>query len=523
MRSPLLLLPLLVGCAHARFRDAPIAWSVDDTADIAMPAERPFYAVSYMADAFVMDRSVRALGLPVRSEARNTNALDEVPDSSWFTNRIGVRDLSPEEVANGPVEDGPPVLPLVVVRGKSGGGNPGFFARDTTGRTFLIKFDTMENPEQQTAAAVIVNRAFWAAGYFVPSDTLFHFGPDDLSIDADATLRDELGRKRPVEQADVDAVLASSPRRPDGSFRALASEFVAGPPVGGFAMRGVRKDDPNDTIPHQHRREIRGLRALAAWLNHTDMKEDNTLDAWVEEDGRHYLRHYLVDFGEALGAHQSEKGRLEDGFEHTIDWRENTKSLLALGLWTRPWERQVETPWPAVGPFQGTEFEPSMWREAYPYYPFMEADAADLYWGAKLVMRMSRAHVEAIVAEGGLSEPEASSYLVEALMLRREKIGQVWLDGVTPLDAWSIDDELCATDLAIAHGVAASGTVEGGGSEVPIGPDGRVCLPRGDGRYEVSRLRVRRDDGARPWMEVHYRGGDAPRILGIRRTLRSGR
>src|SRR5688572_22004822 len=37
---------------------------------------------------------------PIR--AVNLNTLDEVPDSTWFTNRIGVRDLSREELLRGP-------------------------------------------------------------------------------------------------------------------------------------------------------------------------------------------------------------------------------------------------------------------------------------------------------------------------------------------------------------------------------------------------------------------------------------
>ena len=34
--------------------------------------------------------------------AQNVNTLGEVPDSSWFTNRIGVRPMSLEEIARGP-------------------------------------------------------------------------------------------------------------------------------------------------------------------------------------------------------------------------------------------------------------------------------------------------------------------------------------------------------------------------------------------------------------------------------------
>ena len=40
--------------------------------------------------------------------ARNINSIDEVPDSSWFTNRVVARSLTPEEIAKGPLTgDGP--------------------------------------------------------------------------------------------------------------------------------------------------------------------------------------------------------------------------------------------------------------------------------------------------------------------------------------------------------------------------------------------------------------------------------
>ena len=39
--------------------------------------------------------------------AMNVNTLDEVPDSSWFTNRIGRREIPLDELVRGP-DRGPP-------------------------------------------------------------------------------------------------------------------------------------------------------------------------------------------------------------------------------------------------------------------------------------------------------------------------------------------------------------------------------------------------------------------------------
>ena len=41
-------------------------------------------------------------GLPIGPRAQNVNTIDEVPDSSWFTNRIVARPMSIEEMVRGP-------------------------------------------------------------------------------------------------------------------------------------------------------------------------------------------------------------------------------------------------------------------------------------------------------------------------------------------------------------------------------------------------------------------------------------
>ena len=63
----------------------------------------------------------------------------------------------------------------------------------------------------------------------------------------------------------------------------------------------------------------RGLRVFGAWLNHTDMKDDNALDMYV---GGH-LEHYLVDFGEAYLAMARERGlRSAAVIDHWVNYRE---------------------------------------------------------------------------------------------------------------------------------------------------------------------------------------------------------
>ncbi|HEY8944119.1 MAG TPA: hypothetical protein VIM73_07650, partial [Polyangiaceae bacterium] len=172
------------GCSTTvRFQDRPVVWDIEDRADIPEPAERAYNPKTYFARVFATDLLDRALSLPDREPAWNTNALEEVPNSTWFENRIGVRPLSPVEAARGPINSGPPRLPIRIVSSKVGGGNPGFIIADSADRKFLVKFDTPENPELQTAAGVIVGRIFWALGYHVPADHVFAFRRADLRID----------------------------------------------------------------------------------------------------------------------------------------------------------------------------------------------------------------------------------------------------------------------------------------------------------------------------------------------------
>ena len=137
--------------------------------------------------------------------------------------------------------------------------------------------------------------------------------------------------------ADVHNWLKHQPRQADGTIRVLASRWVPGKVVGSFRFTGTRPDDPNDIYPHDQRRELRGLRVFAAWLNHDDARSLNSIDSYVEEDGRRYIRHYLQDFGSTLGSGSTSAQQPRGGYEYLIEKDKIGKGLVTFGLWQRDW------------------------------------------------------------------------------------------------------------------------------------------------------------------------------------------
>ncbi|MCZ7683599.1 MAG: hypothetical protein M5U28_34435 [Sandaracinaceae bacterium] len=102
-----LLATAALGCGAAmpRYPLRPIVWDDPDRRPFApAPEERwvPYYWDA--TDNLFVRPVVELLAFEPPREAINVNALDEVPGSSWFTNRIGRTAMSPEEVAVGPCE-----------------------------------------------------------------------------------------------------------------------------------------------------------------------------------------------------------------------------------------------------------------------------------------------------------------------------------------------------------------------------------------------------------------------------------
>ena len=389
---------------------------------------------------FDLPRHGRALS-GNKQEAYNVNTVDEVPDSSWFTNRNGRQRMSLDELRRGPdTTDGPAPGKLTVTRGKSTGLSAGFWVKDARGDTYILKFDTVNYPEMATAAEVISTKLFYAIGYNVPQNSILRFRRDQLSIDDQAKYTDVLGRQRKMTMADVDRILARGAQQKDGQYRVVASKLLTGKDKGGFAFAGVRKDDANDIIPHEHRRDLRGLRVFAAWLEHNDIRAGNTLDMYVEEDGRKFVRHYLIDLGSTLGSDTVFPNVEIVGYEHQLDWAEAGKSMFSLGLYQQPWYlREREVKYTSVGAYTAQYFEPQRWKQNFPLPAFENMTDRDAYWAAKIVGSFSDEQIRAAVALGEISDPAAAEHLAQQIMARRDLIMRHYYPRVAGLEHFQVE------------------------------------------------------------------------------------
>ena len=278
------------------YPDDPI-WLDPDTLDIAPVTPFDLYKdYDFIQNSF---------GDPGDSNgaALNTNTLGEVPDSSWFTNRIGRQGMTVAEVVRGPdTVDGPAPGVWTVTGRPEAGLTPKFTIQDARGDTYLIKLDHPTYPELNSSTEIISTKIFHALGYHVPEDYLVNIDVSQLEIEPGATFVFDSGKWLPIRRSDLEHWFRDQPRNPDGTIRALASRYIRGTPVGQFRHYGTRSDDANDLYPHERRRELRGYKVLSAWLNHDDSRSLNAFDSYIEDNGRRYIRHYLLDFGSNLGS-----------------------------------------------------------------------------------------------------------------------------------------------------------------------------------------------------------------------------
>ena len=427
------------------YDDDPLMRALD-TQDASKTQPRP---ISQMLDAAI--NLFGRPGLQDVGRAEDINTIDEVPDSNWFTNRAGTRPITPDEMYRGPSEDTGPAPGKWTVSRKANGVSPGFTITDERNRRYFVKFDPPGFPELGTGAEAVVTRLFHALGYHVPQATVGMLRRENLVIGNDATVRLPNGRTRKMRMGDIDEQLRRAERNPDGSYRVILAEGLPGKSLEGFKYEGTRSDDPNDVIPHENRRELRGLRVFSAWVNHTDAKAINSLDTLITESGRATVRHHLIDFNATLGSAGIGLRERRDGYEYLAEVPPSFKALPAFGFYVRPWLTIDYPSYRGIGRFESKRFVPEEWRPRVPNPAYVRSRPDDTFWAARKLMAISDDLIRAAVKAGHYSDPQSEDFLAGALIERREKIGRAWLTAVNPIvdPALSQDGVLTFRNIAV--------------------------------------------------------------------------
>ena len=443
--------PKHVACAPDPYV-SPLVWDGADNM-----AFRPF------AEAWTFEAS---------HEAANVNAFDEVADSAWFTNRIGVHATTRDELLRAAckpsqllgdtsrIADGS----WLIDKGKQNGSSLGFRIKIPGKGKFLLKIDE-PLPERPSAASVIGADTYYATGFNFSCEQVIYVKASAFTLTPGLTVVDNTSRVRPFDRAALDEILKKAPRKGE-YLRFQASAWLEGDLIGPFRYEKTRDDDPNDVIPHENRRELRGARVLAAWLDHFDAREQNSMDAWVA-DADHkknnepdsspgHVVHYYLDTSDCLGSEWDWdviSRRL--GKSYILDWGDIGRDFVTLGIPVRPWDTASRVPGREIfGYFRADTFVPDEWKNEYPNPAFSRMTERDGAWMARILSRFTPELVRALASAGQFSDPSNEAYLAGILEGRLDKILDRYLTRLSPVaDVHLEGDALCATDLAAARGV----------------------------------------------------------------------
>lgn len=485
-------------------------------------------------------------GLAMRSvgESVNVNALDEVPDSAWFTNRVGVRPFPIDELTRAACDakqalDGEGVEPgaWVIDGGKSNGATAGFRVRPKGKGKYMFKSDA-PTPERPSAASVIGAAAYHAVGFNTSCEQVVFVAPSAFKLTAGLTVTNNSGVTTPFDEKALKKVIDESPHR-DGRIRMQASAWLPGYLIGPFRYEHTRADDPNDVIPHEDRRELRGGRLLAAWLNHFDAREQNSMDSWIAENPKGppdaspgYVRHYYLDTSDSLGSEWDWDGvsrRL--GFSYLLDWGDVSTDFLTLGLLSRPWDQVRKQPGQELFAYFDVEhFVPDKWVNEYPNPAFTRMTERDGAWMARILARFTPEMVAALAKMGRFEKASNTEYLTKVLQGRLERILARYLTRVSPItDVRAQGERVCGRDLARIRGVRSAAEFRytatlsvDGAPPAPLAviTEGEeTCVPLGAPASRDRYLVIRVRNGVAPGpLELHVREtGGAYVVAGLDR------
>ncbi len=519
------------GFAERFYTDDPL-WKDNDQKPAPLPKRREASATyDLLHSTFIIPKKNKK---NPPKHAVNINTLGAVPDSSWFTNRIGIRQMTLDVLSRGANRLNGPDLSgtCTIIQAKSQGVSPGFTIQDTSGEIYFLKFDPRKNNQLATSAEVVVTKFFYAFGYNVPENYIAILRPEQLEISPATMITDENGQKRKMKEEDTKVILRKVPYKPGGTLQAIASRLIPGELLGPFRYNGTRSDDANDVFPHEDRRELRGMRVFAAWLNHDEATDINSMDAYQGTEENGYVKHYLIDFGSALGSASIRPQDRQSGNEYVIEWGPIFRSAASFGLLDRPW-RSVKYPeYPSVGRFESTYFQPADWKPEYPNPAFDRMLPEDAFWATRIVMQFTDEMIRTLVKTGQYENPGAEDYFVQTLIERRDKVISYYLSLLPPLDEFQwTGNNLQFKNYGVDRGIGKidgyryqwfrfdnnTGTASPAGEEATVSSS-LIPVPAIEGEYLLVRIEplAASIPGWNRKVEVYLRGSDRS-VIGIER------
>lgn len=414
------------------FPDDPI-WVEPVTQNVTQSTDyEPWIPYTYFISYFNRE------GDPILGRhAKNVNTVDEVPDGPFFVNRAGRIPLTPELVARASnVDDGPAPGPWTVVSAKTSGVTPGFTIHDSKGKRWFLKFDPEYWPEMATGSEIVGAKLFWALGYHTAEYHIVRVVPSNLVISETSKVTHAGENERPMRREDLDRLFAHVHRQEDGSYRAIASGAIPGTIKGRIRYDGTRKDDPNDIVPHEHHRELRAHFVFAAWLDRVDVKRDQSIVTLVTEDGRSFLRRYILDWSSSLGSAGVRPREIWQGFEPEVERPLVVlKRAITFGALIPEWRYMPFYESPAVGRLgrDQSEWNPDDWQPFVNNLAFRHARADDKFWAAYKMTFITEDIVRAVVAEAQFGDSVAAEHLIDFIMARRSRILSAYLPAINPI------------------------------------------------------------------------------------------
>src|SRR5688572_4938042 len=471
--------------------------------------------------------------------AGGISTLGEVLDGPWFENRHATRRLSREALIRGPRTVGAPTEEGAwqVLAVKPYGLRPGVLIGDARQRRYLLLFDDPRSPEVSTSAQVVSSHILHAIGYQAPECYIVTFSREKLVLAEGAEIISSAGNKRTLTEEDIDAFLNQVARTGPRRYRAVA--IHVSPPdatsvLGPYQMFSTRSDDPNDIVPHEHRRDLRGLFVIASWINLATVRATSTMDLLIDDGAAPpHIRHYILELWSSLGGGGAGGPKQAwDGNDPLFDAGAAFKNMVGLGVWSPAWMRAHYPRIRGVGRFESETFDPPRWTPIERLAPFENRLPDDDFWGAKQVTAFTDEDIRALVSTGEYTDPAAAEWIARTLIARRDKIRRYYFANVLPLDAFRIENgQLAFDDLDGRYGLTGTAhaytarwfrLVNDTGALVPLEANDSLEVPieiaRDPGGYYAARIQRAGEDSARD-VTAYLRTGAARahQVVGVER------